>query len=366
MVCCSALAVPLLAVACGNGTGPSDGGLRLIWSSPRTQAGSDWTNGTPAVDANRVFVQEGNQLIALDASSGARVWSRAVRVAAAPPPTTLRAADGIVYLSETDSIMAVNGATGATIWTVHPDSQAVAEPALDGTTFYTGQRGIPIVYALARADGAVRWKVNVGSGYTFRAHVRGVAVAGDTVYASLERYLDLNGVSASGVLVALAASDGHELWRYETPGTKDYLLDAPLIAGRLVLVNDFYKGDLIAVDMMSHQEVWRTAVGGTERMALVGQTVLTAGVDAKARALDLATGALKWTAETGSSAFGLGTCGASLYVTAFHLRRYDAATGAITGESQVGSMDGGFVTHVASDGTRVFVAGTSGVAAYRC
>jgi outer membrane protein assembly factor BamB len=272
----------------------------------------------------------------------------------------------VVYLSETDSIMAINGATGATIWTVHPDSQAVTEPALDATTFYTGQRGIPIVYALARADGTVRWKVNVGAGYTFRAHVRGVAVSGDTVYASLERYLDLNGVSASGVLVALAASDGHELWRYETPGTKDYLLDAPLPVGRLILVNDFYKGDLIAVDMVSHQEAWRTPVGGTERMAMVGQTVLTAGVDTRARALDLATGAVKWTAETGSSAFGLGKCAGSLFVSAFHLRRYDIGTGQITGESQLGTVDGGFVTHVASDGASVFVAGTSGVAAYRC
>lgn len=362
------LAVPVMAAACGSesGVGPGRSGLIIRWTSPRTQPGADWTNGAPAVDDGRVFVQDGNQLLALDASTGARLWSRAVRVAAAPPPTTLRAADGVVYLSETDSIMAVNGATGATIWTLHPDSQTVTEPALDATTFYTGQRGIPVVYAVARTDGSVRWKVNVGAGYQYLAHVRGVAVSGDTVYAAVERYLDRNGASASGVLVALARSDGHELWRYETPGTKDFLLDAPRPVGRLILVNDFYTGDLIAVDMVSHQEVWRTPVGGTMHMAVVDQTVLTAGVDTKARGLDLATGTVKWTAATGSSAFGIGTCGGSFYVSAFQLRRYDVATGQITGEAQVGSMEGGFVTHVASDGASVFVAGTSGVTSFRC
>jgi hypothetical protein len=79
-----------------------------------------------------------------------------------------------------------------------------------------------------------------------------------------------------------------------------------------------------------------------------------------------ATGALQWTGPTGSSAFGIGACGGNLYVTAFALRRFDGTSGALTGEAQLGSLNGGFVTHVASDGTKVYVAGTSGVAAYIC
>jgi outer membrane protein assembly factor BamB len=340
--------------------------MPALWVSPKAQAGADWTDGTPAVDGGRVYVQEGNQLVGLDAGTGARMWSRRVRVAAAPPPTTLLAADGVVYLSETDSIMAVNGSTGVTIWSVHPDSQTVTEPALDATTLYTGQRGVPVVYALARSDGAIRWKVNLGAGYTFRAHVRGVAVSGDTVYASVERYLDLNGASAKGVLVALDRLDGHELWRYETGGTKNFFLDAPVPAGRLVVVNDFYAGDLVAVDVTSQREAWRTSAGGAVRAVLIGSTIYTAGWDTNARAIDLASGTVKWSAPTGSSAFGIGTCGGSLFVSAFHLRRYDLTSGEITGEARVGGMDGGFVTHVASDGTRVYVAGTSGVAAFAC
>jgi outer membrane protein assembly factor BamB len=362
------LCAPLLSAAChgDGGTGPGDGGLALAWASAPTAAGGDWANGTPAVDGGRVFVQEGNRLVGLDASTGARLWSRQIRVASSPPPTTLRASGGRVFVSETDSIMAVDGASGATVWSVHPDSQAVTEPALDDATFFTGQRGIPVVYALSRTDGALRWKVNVGTGYTFRAHVRGVAVSGDTVYASIERYLDVNGASASGVLVALSKADGHELWRYETIGAKGFFLNAPVPSGHLILVNDYYSGDVVAVDVTSHQEVWRTAAGGTVDVVVVGSRIFTAGADTKVRGLDLATGAVQWTGPTGSSAFGIGTCGGNVYVTAFALRRFDGTSGAMTGEAQLGSLNGGFVTHVASDGTKVYVAGTAGVAAYLC
>jgi outer membrane protein assembly factor BamB len=362
------LCAPLLSAAChGDGSvGPGQGGLTLAWASASTSAAGDWVNGTPAVDGGRVFVQEGNRLVGLDASTGARLWSRQIRVSTAPPPTTLRASGGRVFVSETDSIMAVDAASGATVWSVHPDSQTVTEPALDDATFYTGQRGVPVVYALARADGALRWKVNVGAGYTYRAHVRGVAVSGDTVYASVERYLDLNGAAATGVLVALSKTDGHELWRYETSGTKDFFLNAPVPVGRLILVNDYYTGDLAAVDVTTHREAWRTGVGGTVDVVVVGQSAFTAGADTRARALDVTTGVVRWTGPTGSSAFGLGVCGGNVYVTAFMLRRFDGTSGEVTGDAQLGSMNGGFVTHVASDGTKVYVAGTGGVAAYMC
>jgi outer membrane protein assembly factor BamB len=118
--------------------------------------------------------------------------------------------------------------------------------------------------------------------------------------------------------------------------------------------------------MVTHREAWRTQAGGTMRMAVVGQTVLTAGADTKARCLDLATGTVKWVSGTGSSPLGIGTCGANFYVSAFQLRRFDSGSGQLTGEAGTGRAEGGFVSHVASDGSRIFVSGTSGVAAFRC
>lgn len=262
--------------------------------------------------------------------------------------------------------MAVDAATGGTVWTFRPDAQAVTVPALDDVAMYTGQRGIPMVYALSRADGALRWKVNVGVGYAFEAHVRGVAVSGDTLYVGLWRYLTVNGAQSSAVLVALDRRDGRELWRYETGGPFHYFVDAPVVSGGLVLASDFGTGDLVAIDVATRREAWRTAAGGSVRIAVVGQTAFTAGFDQKARGIDVTSGAVKWTGATGSSALGLGACGGNAYVTAFLLRRFDGTTGAITGEGRAGSGDVGFVTNVASDGARVYVSGTTGVFAYRC
>ena len=359
----------LVAAGC-NGDGPSgtDGstsGLVRAWVSPPATAGSDWVGGAPAVDGGRVFVQEANNLVGLDAESGRRLWTRRIRVAPSPPPTELRAGGGRVFVSETDSIMSIDGVTGATVWSVHPDSQAVVSPALDATGFYTGQRGVPVVYALDRNTGTIRWKVNVGAGYTFAAHVHGVAVSGDTVYAAVERYLDRNGVSSTGVLVALDRADGRELWRYETTTTKNYFIEAPLPLGTSVIVDDFGAGALVAIDVVSHREVWRTPVGGSIGVVLVGGTLLTASVDHQARALDPATGTVKWRTETGSSALGVGACGGQLWVSALSLRRYDSASGQITGESGAGGA-GGFVTHLAGDGSRIYLTGTSGVSAFAC
>lgn len=358
--------VPSLVAACktDGAVGPG-GSLPPLWVSAPTTAGGEWIGGMPAVDGGRVFVQEAYNLVGLDAATGKRLWSRRIRIAPVPGPTTLRAGGGRVFVSETDSVMAVDAATGTTIWTVHPDSQAVVVPALDDANFYTGQRGIPVVYAVARDNGVVRWKVNVGVGYTLPAHVHGVAVSGDTVYVAVERYLSTNGVRVSGVLVALDRRDGHELWRYETAGTQDFLRGAPVPVGKLVVVSDFYSGDVVAIDVTTHKEAWRTAAGGPDGVFVVGQTVFVAGTDHFARALDLATGAIKWTSDTGSSDLGYGACGANFMVSAFILRRFDGATGALTGQSGVGGATG-FVSYVATDGTRGYLTASNGVFAFAC
>jgi outer membrane protein assembly factor BamB len=360
------ICAPLLAGACKSDTiGPGPGGFAPIWISATTTPASDWIGGMPAVDGGRVFVQEGYNLIGLDAGTGRRLWTRRIRIAPFPGPTALRAAGGRVFVSETDSIMAVDAATGATIWAIHPDSQAVVVPALDDVAFYTGQRGIPVVYAVARDNGAIKWKVNVGVGYTFPAHVRGVGVSGDTVYAAVERYLNVNGVASSGVLVALDRRDGRELWRYETAGRRNFLRGAPVPVGNVVIVTDFVGGDVVAVDVVTRTEKWRTPVGGPDGAFVVGQSVFVAGTVPRARALDLATGTIKWTSETGSTGFGYGACGRNFMVAAGKLLRFDGATGQTTGESGIGG-GGGFNSYVATDGTRGYVTGSNGVFAFPC
>ena len=369
-VAISVVAIPVLAVlvgavGCHETTGTSNSEMSPIWISPVANVGQEWVNGTPAAADGRVYIQESNALVGIQAATGARLWTRRIRVAAAPPPTTLLADAGVLYVSETDSVMAVDGATGNTIWSVHPDSQAVVVPALDATGLYTGQRGLAVVYALERANGSVRWKVNTVVGSAYAAHVRGLAVSGDTVYATVEKWLDLNGVASKGVLVALDRLTGAELWRYETPGSRDYFFSQPIVAGNQIILTDAYAGVLIAVDSKSHAERWRVDVGGANRAFVIGSTVLAAGATTKARGIDLETGVVKWVAETGSSPLGAGVCGNSFFVSAIDLRRFDMGTGALTGVANRASS-GGFFSYVAGDGTRAYAIGGNGAYSFGC
>src|SRR5207302_933151 len=132
---------------------------------------------------------------------------------------------------------------------------------------------------------------------------------------------------SSGVLVAVDRTDGHELWRYDTGGPNHYFLDAPVPTAGTVLVSDFGTGDLVAVDIRTHTEAWRTFVGGATRVGLQGSTAITAGFDTNVRATDVTTGTVRWTNSSGGSAFGIGVCAGNAYVTAFLVRRFDISTG---------------------------------------
>jgi hypothetical protein len=106
-------------------------------------------------------------------------------------------------------------------------------------------------------------------------------------------------------------------------------------------------------------------VGGANRVFVVGTTVLAAGATTKARGIDLETGAVRWIAETGSSPLGSGVCGNSFFVSAFQLRRYDVASGTITGQADRDTYDS-FFSNVASDGQRVYAVAGRGTFAFDC
>jgi outer membrane protein assembly factor BamB len=105
------LVVFALPGGCRENTGPTST-FAIAWASPRQWGGGDWVNGEPAVDGGRLFVQEGNRLVSLDAATGRRLWARQIRVAPNPGPGTLRAGNGHVYVSETDSLMAIDPRRG--------------------------------------------------------------------------------------------------------------------------------------------------------------------------------------------------------------------------------------------------------------
>jgi outer membrane protein assembly factor BamB len=359
------LILPAAPGACRDGTSPSGSGIPTVaWRAALPVDPQQIWIGRPAADPTRTIIEAGNQLFALEAATGALLWQHRVRIAPDPPTTFPLIDAGRVYLAEVDSTFALDAATGATIWTFHPDSSGVVVPAIDATTIYIGQRGIPSVYALDKATGALRWRTNLGVGYSLGAVVRGFAVRGDTVYATVWRDKAPNGFLSSGVLVALAASDGHEFWRFETPGDHGSFVTAPLLLPDVVIINDFAGDAVLAIDPLTQSVRWRTTV--TNAYLVYGNgTLYGAGADGHVYAMNPSTGAVQWSTALPSSAGGLALCGNSLWENSGNLHRVDAATGAERGVLAASGL-GTFASDVGTSGQRVFVAGGNLVTAVAC
>ncbi len=366
-------------LACHDPAAPGSGiAVAIAWRvTPSTGTTGGWP-GTPAVDGGRLFVEVGHDVAAFDAATGRELWTRRVRIAPYPPPTTLLTRAGRLYLSETDSVLAMDQATGRTLWAFHPDSQAVVTPALDDDALYTGQRGLPVVYALGVADGALHWRTTIGAGYAFAAYVEGLAVSGDTVFVAAHRNLVPNGYRSSGVLVALDRRDGRELWRYETtpgadasPSSRSLFRGAPMLAGNVVSVLDYGAGTVLGLDRTSHQVVWQGDLGSGDApivAVLRDGAIYVGGSAGGVFALDAVTGARRWKRDVGGSVLGIGTCATGVLVNEDHVKRLDASTGVITSSlDPVGTIyDAPFSSSLVSDGALAYVVGVDGVYGLRC
>jgi outer membrane protein assembly factor BamB len=68
------------AFSCSEPAAPADRSPTVAWTSPINAGNKDleW-GGTPAVGDGKVFVADGPNVTALDASNGARLWSTKVR-----------------------------------------------------------------------------------------------------------------------------------------------------------------------------------------------------------------------------------------------------------------------------------------------
>ncbi len=370
----SAAVAVLSAWTCSDSgsTDPGNNGrpvaLEVLWHTQTAATRASFFQGTPAVDNGMVFVEDGNTVLALDAATGTKRWARPVRIAPIPAARALLAHNGAVYVSEVDSVLAMRESDGSTIWNFHPDSQAVVYPSMDDRALYTGQRGIPFVYALSLSDGHLLWKVNIGIGWTYPGFVNGTAVSGDTVYVAGRKFLAQNGYIVQGILVALDRRDGHEFWRYEIPGQQSGLQDAPVVAGSLIVASDLRGFAVFAYDRFALRETWRIKNpdnGPLTPPVVVGNDVYSGSADTHMYAIDLQSGNVKWKQSLGGSIAGTGYCAGQVFGQNESLQRRDpqrggAYTGALNAETYP------FTSNLTSDGNRLYFTGENGVYAIKC
>lgn len=208
--------------------------------------------GGVAVGGGKVFVSSGYRTMsALDAATGAVLWSQAVDVPIHGAPTV---AGSRVYVVDVDNqIIAFNTATGLQDWSY----RGIVEPA-----------------RILRASSP--------------------AISGDTVIAPF----------SSGEVVALRASNGQAVWNQVLSRTSrtSALSEIRDIAGRPVISRGFvyavsHSGVMQAMDIRTGQPKWSLPVAGVNAPLPVGDVVYVVSKSGELTVINRDSGAVYWTRD---------------------------------------------------------------------
>jgi MYXO-CTERM domain-containing protein len=285
--------------------GPTHAGLRADDLAPplvtqwTAMVGGHVHMGAPVVADHRVFVTvsdfasgDHGGVVALDLESGAELWRWTSPLPVRNAPAV---AMGIVVAAEDD-----------------------------GT-----------VVALAAGTGEVRWRYALGTGLDSLTHTLWASptIADGVVYVGVQRNF-----------AALDLRTGEPVWQLDPVPTGDWhgTFASAAIGGGIV-VDTFHRdlGGVVAWDQQSGDELWR--VGGDAAVAveaspvIVDDTVFICNGKDECRAIDLATGEIRWTAvlDAGGFDWGYAIAGTPAYAdgclfvpTQYHdLVALDARTG---------------------------------------
>ena len=200
--------------------------------------------------------------------------------------------------------------TGEKVWKADLNETVNAGPAEGGDLLLFG--GDAQVIAVAKSDGAVRWRAPVSS-EVLAAPIR----TGDSIIAR----------TVDGAVFALSAADGTRLWQYrqEEPLLTLRGNSTPVAVGDIVVVG-FDNGQLVGLNRSNGRQIWDTTItvprGRTDlermvdidaRLAVGGRVVFADSFQGKIAAVALDTGRVLWSRDI-SSYSGIALADGALYV----------------------------------------------------
>lgn len=231
---------------------------------------------------------------------------------------------------------------GGIVWRRQLGGAIRSTPAITAGRIYVGA-GDGTLYALDRATGRIVWRFAAGDPVTASP-----AVAHGLVIAATH----------AGRFFAVDAATGRLRWsRHAGPalpfntypaGAWDLWASSPTVSGRTVILGGA-DGRVYALDLMTGAVRWTANTGGRVRAsaAIAAGTVVIGSWDGRVYALDLATGAEKWVHRTigdtlDSQAFG------------FDRRAIQGSAAIDEGRVFVGSRDGGLYALDFATGERLW------------
>ncbi|HJQ21853.1 MAG TPA: PQQ-binding-like beta-propeller repeat protein [Gemmatimonadaceae bacterium] len=347
--------------------------LQWLWRKPNNSTFVNAWSGVPAATDDMAILElPGGLIDAVDATTSATRWYTATLPGSSGATAgKLLVMRGRVLVADGRKVMALDVATGAVLWTYVPrSSTALLYGSADSTAFYVIERDHR-VSALDLVTGAERWSVDVDPARQDSTYGQGTAVSGDTVYAALIECQNEYCGFGRGVLIALSASTGAELWRYHAP---DNVSDAwgITIVNRLAVVSDTRAGGIYAVDRFTGQRVWSAHgeagfAGPVVPAAVAGDTLYFGVEDGGIYAVKAETGQNLWSAKVSGGVSGVTVCGDALFALHLAISKLNRHTGEYIGSRGTGddpdwpSTSGGAVV-----GDRIVVSGPGATWAYSC
>jgi outer membrane protein assembly factor BamB len=187
------------------------------------------------------------QVMAVDALSGAALWSLDLGVWVAAPPT---AKEGVVYVGATNHVLyALDARSGALLWYYTSQGEILARPVVsDGMVFFTADNNsvydlVHRLYALDAHSGALLWIYDTESWTPSPP-----AVGTDAVY--------LGGYQRE--VYALQKSTGYEMWSFKA---SNIIFSSPRIISGKVLFTCI-DGWVHALDVASGVQEWARKLPG--------------------------------------------------------------------------------------------------------
>ncbi|MEJ1158505.1 outer membrane protein assembly factor BamB family protein [Prosthecomicrobium sp. N25] len=287
----------------GHAALEGSGGTRVWAASAADVAAGGLTRETirvfarPVAADGRIFVYDPNgNVSAHSASGGGRLWRVSVqREGVSDDPTTGGgvASDGPRVYAATGygTVVALDASSGGKVWEKRIGEPARSAPTVaDGKIFVVSQGNV--VYALNASDGSEAWSfrgVPESGGLLASANP---AVSGGKVVVPF----------TSGELVAIDIKTGQAAWsdalarasrNYAVSGLSD-IAASPVVDDGVVYATGV-GSRTVAIQLKDGNRIWEKAIGSAHTPAVAGNAVFVVDLDDNLIAIERKTGDVLWT-----------------------------------------------------------------------
>ncbi|MEM1146682.1 MAG: PQQ-binding-like beta-propeller repeat protein [Pseudomonadota bacterium] len=250
----------------------------------------------PVASADMVFsIDSRQEIFAVDASSGRRIWSERLTSGNRRDGTGIGSGigldgDTLVVASAFGFVAALDAKTGNELWRTETEAPMTGSPTIkDGRIFVSSNNNE--VLAIDLETGALLW--------TDQAIAESARVLGSPSPAAVEDIVVTP--YSSGEVIAYLAANGRRLWTEAlasvgqfTPISSINDIGArPILGGGLVFAAS-QSGVMAAIDGRTGQRVWQQPIGTTQAPALAGEYLFIVGVEAELACIKASTGQVVW------------------------------------------------------------------------